>query len=543
MRNTKVWRVLARVLACVVLGSALSPSAGAQTATPSIDTSLKVHPLLQYGAQVEPTKLVRVIVQKSNPGGSKDSIAKPVGGQPVQEFKVIPAFVMNVTQSAVLTLAQNPDVRYVSPDGPVRKKATVDWSKLTTSYPLNTGAQAVWAGSGVPSATGANVTVAILDTGIDPVHDDLEHNVEAINVNQFAKDGPVDDYGHGTHVAGVITGSDPYGRYLGVAPNARVISVKISDDAGVAYESDLLRGLDWVNSNRDGKHIRALNLSVSAGVAQSYSTSPINAAVEHLWRDGVTIVAAAGNFGTAEDAVWYAPGNDPYVITVGCLDDNQTASPSDDSLCPISSRGITEDGFAKPDLVAPGRMIVSALGERKDHTNSRLARDFPERITSDTKHLRLSGTSMAAPMVTGAVALLLERYPTLTPDQIKGLLVRTARTYSGQPDSAGALDVLNALGSAAGPLAAPLPGPLPVSGVLPPSGSNTLIWDGARWGAAYWDGARWGSSYWDGARWGSTTWDGARWGAAYWDGARWGSTYWDGARWGSADWESEETWN
>jgi serine protease AprX len=540
MRHAKMRKFLAAVVACALLGSAVSPTVDAQTVAPTIDTSLKVHPLLQYGAQVEPTKLVRVIVQKANPGASKDSIAKPVGGQVVQEFHVIPAFVMNVTQSAVLAVAKNPDVRYVSPDGPVRKKAVVDSSKLVTNFPAETGATAVWAGTGVPSATGANVTVAVLDTGIDPTHPDLAHNIEAINVNQFAKDGPVDDYGHGTHVSSIITGTDPNGKYLGVAPNATVISVKISDDAGVAYESDLLRGLDWVDANRTGKHIRVLNLSVSTAVAQSYATSPINAAVENLWHDGVTVVAAAGNLGAAEDAVWYAPANDPYVITVGCLDDNQTVATADDSLCPISSRGITEDGFAKPDLVAPGRQIASALGLRKDHTNSRLARDFPDRISADLKHLRLSGTSMAAPMVTGAVALLLERYPTLTPDQIKALLVRTARTYPGQQDGAGALDILKVLGGAGGSLTTPLPGPLPVGGVLPPSGANTLLWDGARWGSTYWDGARWGSSYWDGARWGSATWDGARWGSAYWDGARWGSAYWDGARWGSADWETEE---
>jgi serine protease AprX len=145
---------------------------------------------------------------------------------------------------------------------------------------------------------------------------------------------------------------------------------------------------------------------------------------------------------------------------------------------------------------------------------------------------------MAAPMVTGAVALLLEKYPGLTPDQLKGLLVGTTRAYPGQADQAGALDIGAAFqGALAGRIPAGQAWLVPAAGVAPAIGANTLLWDGARWGNAYWDGARWGSAYWDGARWGSAHWDGARWGSAHWDGARWGNAYWDGARWGSAYWD------
>jgi hypothetical protein len=137
-------------------------------------------------------------------------------------------------------------------------------------------------------------------------------------------------------------------------------------------------------------------------------------------------------------------------------------------------------------------------------------------------------------MVTGAVALLLERNASLTPSQIKKLLVSSSRAYPGQADAAGLLNISAALLAADHPPTARQSVIVPVGGGAAPFGSNTVVWDGARWGSAYWDGARWGSAYWDGARWGSAEFDGARWGSAYWNGARWGSTYWDGARWGNS---------
>jgi serine protease AprX len=290
-----------------------------------------------------------------------------------------------------------------------------------------------------------------------------------------------------------------------------------------------------------------LNLSVSTAVAESYATSPIDAAVERLWYDKVVVVVASGNLGTAQDAVWYAPANDPLVITVGCLDDNATTGFPDDSLCPISSRGVTEDGFAKPDLVAPGRKIVSALSSGINGQGSVLAGDFADRITPDGEHLSLSGTSMATPNVTGAIALLLQRHGGLRPNQLKLLLVNSTTTYPGQPDGAGALNIPAALVASDNAPSADKYQPLPVSGVAPPTGSVTLLWDGTRWGNTYFDGTRWGSAYWDGTRWGAAEWDGTRWGSAYWDGTRWGGAYWDGTRWGSTSWDGTRwggaTWN
>jgi serine protease AprX len=553
------------LLASTLALTMLLPSLGSPIALASLSTAVvldparKIHPMLQAGAELDPTSLVRVIVQKTKADIKSDSLLSDVPDAHLsEEFKVIPGFVATLPQSAVSLLALNPNVRYVSPDGPVdvipgkqpkgfkapadpkapkgsHGRRRFDASKLLTTFPVDTGASTAWSTSAGHAATGFGIAVAVIDSGVDSAHPDLNGHVVAVNVNRHSQT-PLDGYGHGTHVAGIITGQDSRDHYLGVAPEATLISVKVADDNGGAYVSDLLRGLDWIADHRADYGIRALNISASVSIPESYATSPVDAAVEHLWNDGVAVVTAAGNLGPAQDAVWYAPGNDPQVITVGCLDENQTASPADDSLCPISSRGLTEDGFAKPDLVAPGRKIVSTLASGFNGQGVSLATEFPERITADRQHIYLSGTSMAAPMVTGAIALLLERHANLTPGQLKQLLTVTSRPYPGQADGAGALDITAALASSDHAPAASKQVPLAAGGAAPSRNASTVLWDGARWTTTYWNGARWTSAYWDGARWTATYWDGARWTSAYWDGARWTATAWEGARWTAAAW-------
>lgn len=583
-------KLVAPVLACALLGTSLgTTSALASSTAPivSLDSKLKIHPLLQYALQADPSSRVRVIVQKTNflalgSGGLLGGLlgSGVPGLQVVEEFKVIPASVATLPASSLPTLAKLSNVRYVSPDGAVSfnpgvlplvsnllspltglltellggllgssslspqpqpvaaTHSQLNTGSLLTTYPIDTGASAAWSNADAHVETGSGIGVAVIDSGLDRTHADLAGRSIAVNLNNNATSA-ADGYGHGTHVAGVINGLNPAQQYLGIAPDATVIGVKVADDAGVAYESDLLRGLEWVDLNRATYNIRVLNLSVSSSVPSSYATSPIDAAVEHLWRDGIAVVAAAGNFGSAQDAVWYAPGNDPLVITVGCLDENETVSASDDSLCSISSRGTTEDGFAKPDLVAPGRKIVSALSSGTSGHGSILAAEFPDRITSDGRHLRLSGTSMSAPMVSGALALILQRHPQLTPSQLKQVLVQTAVAYPGQTDRAGMLNIAAALTLSDRPPANSTQIPVPVGGVAAPSGAITLLWDGTRWGNTYWDGSRWTSAYWDGSRWtAATVWDGSRWTSAYWDGSRWTSSYWDGSRWNNIAWDS-----
>jgi len=557
----KAHALVAPALALTMLiPSVGTPIAAASTgAAIALDPTRKIHPMLQAGA-LDPTSVVQVIVQKTKADVKTDALLSKIpGAQLAEEFTVIPGFVATLPQAGVAQLALDPNVRYVSPDGSVdvipgkqaqgfksaaypkalkhgsHGKRRFDTSKLLTTFPVDSGAVAAWSSAGHPE-TGFGISVAVIDSGLDASHPDLSGQVVAVNVNRNAQTA-LDGYGHGTHVAGIINGHDADDQYLGIAPESTLVSVKVADDNGGAYVSDLLRGLDWISTHRDDYQIRALNISASVSFPESYATSPVDAAVERLWNDGVAVVTSAGNLGAAPDAVWYAPGNDPQVITVGCLDENQTATPTDDSLCPISSRGLTEDGFAKPDLVAPGRKIVSTLGAGVNGQRTTLAAEFPQRISADGEHISLSGTSMAAPMVTGAIALLLQKHGNLSPGQLKQLLTATTRPYPGQADGAGALNITAALAASDHPPAASKQVPLAVGGTAPSRDASTILWDGARWTTTYWDGARWTSAYWDGARWTATYWDGARWTSAYWDGARWTATAWDGARWTATAWD------
>src|SRR5207237_6025041 len=216
--------------------------------------------------------------------------------------------------------------------------------------------------------------------------------------------------------------------------------------------SSVVRGIEWVLAHQSTYNIRVINLSFGAPPPTSYRTDPMSAAVVIAWRRGIVVVAAAGNGGPGRDTV-ASPGIDPYVITVGAADDNGTISARDDTLAPFSSWG-TADSNAKPDLVAPGRRIVSIRVP-----GSALDVLFPDRVVTaanGSKYIRLSGTSMSTPVVAGAVALLLQLRPNLDPDQVKALLVGTTQQYgqdSGvalpdpQADGSGLLDVLAAIGS------------------------------------------------------------------------------------------------
>ncbi|MEA2311441.1 MAG: serine protease AprX, partial [Solirubrobacteraceae bacterium] len=169
---------------------------------------------------------------------------------------------------------------------------------------------------------------------------------------------------------------------------------------------------------------------------ESYKTDPLDAAVESAWFKGIVVVAAAGNRGSADDAVSHAPGNDPYVISVGAVDDQGSQADGDDSRPAWSSRGTTQDGFAKPEIHAPGAGIVSTLAP-----GSAFSLLCPTCIV-DGQMIRAGGTSMAAPIVSGAAAVVLGAFPNLKPDQVKGILIRSARTVNARfPE----VDVYNAL--------------------------------------------------------------------------------------------------
>ena len=312
----------------------------------------------------------------------------------------------------------------------------VGGGSLATNYPKTVGADKLWA-AGI---TGKGVGVAVIDSGISGDMPDFENadGSSRIAANVLANPGttrPGDEIGHGTHVAGIIAGnsfnrprSDPaHGAYVGIAPEADLIAIKVADDDGYSTVLDVIGALEFAVEHKDALNIRVINLSVSSDTPASYLNDPLDAAVEFAWHAGIVVVAAAGNRGDAADAVQYAPGNDPYVISVGATDEVDTVDPSDDTLAAFSSRGITQDGFAKPDVLAPGAHMVAPLA-----MGSAFQSLCPHCVVGGS-YMRMGGTSAAAPVVSGAAALLLQARPELNPDEVKALLTGAHQPDRGPP--------------------------------------------------------------------------------------------------------------
>jgi serine protease AprX len=318
-------------------------------------------------------------------------------------------------------------------------------SRLDQPFLRSIRADAAWT-----RATGRGVGVAVIDTGIAGDLPDFQtprsgsRVIASAVTNPCARDAN-DHYGHGTHVAGLIAGNSliynnwAHGKYMGVAPHANLISVKVSDDDGNTTVLDAIYGIQFAVDHKAAYGIRVVNLSLSSSVAESYRTDPLDAAAESAWFSGLVVVTAAGNEGATGDGVTFAPANDPWVITTGALDDKGTFTRLDDVLASWSSRGVTQDGIHKPEVLAPGARLVSTLAP-----NSDFAHLCPECVV-DSRYFRAGGTSMSAAVVSGAAALLVEAHPDWTPAQVKGAL---ASKLVDVPGAGGVIDVTAALDAA-----------------------------------------------------------------------------------------------
>jgi len=361
--------------------------------------------------------------------------------------------VAEVDNTELAKIAQDPRVEGLYLDRPIF--ATME--RTTAS----TGAADVRSQLGL---TGKNVGVAVIDSGITNWHDDLyrttsriSHFKDFTNTTSVWSNGSSDDYGHGTHVAGIIagTGYDSNGKHRGVAPGAKVIGLKVMDGLGHGYMSDVIAAIDYAISVKGTYNIRVINLSVAAGVFESYWYDPLTLAAKRAVDAGIVVVASAGNlgrnkFGQAQTGGITSPGNAPWVLTVGASSEEATKSRGNDTIASFSSRGPTWIDFgAKPDLVAPGVGIESVAD-----THSLLYTTLPLMRVSGAlgigpskPYLSLSGTSMSAPVVSGTVALMLEANPKLTPNAVKAILQYTAQVKSNTSLLVQGAGMLNASGA------------------------------------------------------------------------------------------------
>ena len=408
-------------------------------------------------------------------------------------------------------------VRY-NGDGGLDCSQCIDTGNLANIYNRAVGADRLWNAPGY--LRGQGVTVAVVDSGFADNADFSVYGGGSSRILAAANlatgsTGTTDGYGHGTHVGGVIAGNgnQSNGMRTGIAPGANLINVKVANDQGMSYASDLVAGLEWIYNNRTAYNIKVVNISMNSAVPESYHTSPIDAAVEILWFNGIVVVVSAGNNGGPGSI--FPPANDPFVITVGAADDAGTAALTDDVVASFSAYGITEDGFSKPDLIAPGRNIQSLLAS----TSARVYTDHPANRV-DTYLFRMSGTSMSAGIVSGAAALLLQDEPDLNPDQVKYRLMATAnngwtcannqcRVFEEGSYGAGYLDAYAAVNGTTTQTANT---GTTVSQLLTMSSTGVdELWGTAQWGSAQWGSAQWGSAQWGSAQWGS-----AQWGSDYW---------------------------
>lgn len=504
---------LALILAIGLVGPASAPTMAQAT---------NLHPLLAQMAAESPEQMVAVIVQKADASNAAQKLAVRLGGTITQDLYIINAFVAEMTAKAALKLARSSSVRWVSLDAPTVETGggacteCIGTSNLANSYISAIGADRLW--NKAPYLQGQGVTVAVVDSGIN-AHNDLSGRIVVANEFSGNTTNTQDGFGHGTHIAGIIggNGKDSGGKYIGVAPKVKLVNVKVSDDRGAASMSDVIAGLQWVYQNKANYNIRVVNLSLVSSVPESYHTSPLDAAVEILWFNGIVVVVSGGNSGLENPGHLYPPANDPFVITVGAVNTWSTNDTSDDVIAVYTAYGVTESGFAKPDLVAPGTGLVSTLAS----SAAQLAIAHPTYRVSNT-YLRMSGTSMAAPVVAGAVALLLQDEPTLTPDQVKYRLMATAR-----PSPAG-LNVVALLEGSSTSLTTPVAGYLDVYAAVRGNTQQSanlgipasqLLWTGS-------EPVTWTSANWNAVNWNAVNWNAVNWNAVNWNAVNWNSDYW-----------------
>ncbi len=509
-----------------------------------------------------------IVRETPGAGDGPETLVEQLGGEVLEQIGIIGGFAAELPQDAASALEADPLVVAVTPNAGLQLSSNGwDDASMLTGYDVDTYAGSMFDVTQVSGArhfwgagyTGEGVDIALIDSGVAPV-DGLTKPGKVINGPDLSFESQIDElrymdtFGHGTHLAGIMAGAeDAVGDidqrtgsqyFVGVAPDARIVSIKVAGATGATDVSQVLAAIDWVvqHRNDDGLNIRVLNLAFGTNGAQDYVLDPLAFAVEQAWNAGIVVVVSAGNDGNSYPL--RNPAYDPFVIAVGSAEGRTHASSRTDYVSDFSNCGTSDRSV---DIVARGRSLVShrVPGSAIDVKN-------PQARVNGNLFLG-SGTSQAAAVVSGAAALMIDRRPSLTPDQVKDLLIRfgsNVKRASGYCDDARSLELATlaeegssnavqnhtpsvgtgSLEAARGDAHIELDG-MPLVGEQDIFGNT---WDGASWSTLSAAGASWSGGEWNGASWSGTSRSGAS-----WSGASWSSNLWTGASWSGASWSSK----
>jgi serine protease AprX len=519
-------------------------------------------------AAASPAEELSRVVVRAVPG-AVDAVKEAVvraGGVVTRDLAIIDGFSATVPASTAGSLELLPGVAALSEDYQLQPQTTTttagDLSATELGSLYNTartiGATEMW-GNGF---TGRGVDVAVIDTGVVPVDGLLWdgkvlHGPDLSFESQSDEHRHLDTYGHGTAMAGIIAGrdldiTDPATNrgagFQGIAPDARILSMKVGAATGAVDVSQVIAAFDWVVQHRrsGGLNVRVINLAYGTDSTLAPSEDPLAYAADVAWRKGIVVVASTGNDGKGTTLAM--PAQNPNIIAVGATDHNGTVDHTDDKMASFSTYA---NGVRRPDFVAPG---VGVVGLRAP--GAHLDNEFPQAVRGE-RFFRGSGTSQSAAVTSGAVALLLEQRPELTPDQVKRLIRSTAFSLRGTSNNAQGAGLLNlrAARTAATPTSTQSIATLNGTGLLDAArGTGHLSdngvelrgeidifanpWNGGRWSAESWAGSSWQDGWWNGGRWSTGGWETAEWMGGRWSGEEWLSIPWSGGRWSGGRWSS-----
>jgi serine protease AprX len=514
---------------CAPLAALADPGNGqAKLAARAAKQATYVPPALLKQALANGDQRLRVIIQATAGAGAAASAfaatGQTDGGTLSKRLSLINGVAVELKAKWIMRLAKVPGL-IVTLDAPVETTAytTTANSQL---WPYVSGNAKLWGTRWQPAPNAP--TIAIVDSGLDATKQDFTgRTYPQVNLSSLTPNAQGDGDGHGTFVAGIAAGGNS--GYVGASPTSHILPIRVMDDNGVARTSDVIAAAQWILANKDTYNIKVANFSLHSSIATHFYYDPLDRAVEKLWLNGVVVVAAAGNYGTAggPSGVLYSPGNDPFVITVGAVDVGSAFGTLDDSVAPWSAWGSTEDGFAKPELGAPGRYMIGPV------SNGTLKQTRPDHVVSPD-YMELSGTSFAAPVVAGSAAQLLALHPNWTPDQVKGALMLTAKQSVGITNFAIGVGEVNA--SAAANLTTPPNPNAALDRFVANNPTTGPAFNATSWVTAVRSDASWSDASWTDASWTDASWTDASWTDASWTDASWTDASWTDASWADASW-------